>query len=151
MAVHLLLPSLRRKVYEAGIFSAIINNMSNNNKILLVEDDINTLKLYQEVLKNAGFAVTPAADGEEGLTKAKEGGYSLILLDVMLPKMDGLALLTELKKDPPKVKNGPIVLLTNLTHGPVIKKALNIGAKGYIIKSDVTPDELIEKIKALLK
>ena len=130
--------------------SVIIINM-DNNKILLVEDDTNTLRLYQEILKDAGFVVTPAEDGKEGLAKAKEGGYSLILLDVMLPKIDGLALLTELKKDPPKIENGPIILLTNLAHGPVIKKALNIGAKGYIIKSDVTPDELIEKIKALLK
>jgi len=119
-------------------------------KILLVEDDKNARDLYQEILKSAGFEIETAIDGEDGLSKIKTGGYSLILLDVMLPKMDGLAVLAALKKEPPKTGNGPIVLLSNLAHDPVIKEALSLGAKDHITKSDVNPEQLIQKVKNLL-
>ena len=119
-------------------------------KILLVEDDKNARDLYQEILTGAGFEVETATDGEEGFNKIKAGGYSLILLDVMLPKMDGLAVLAGVKKEGPKSPNGPIVLLSNLAHDPVIKEALSLGAKDHITKSDVNPEQLIQKVKSLL-
>jgi|SRR3989344_5206747 len=124
----------------------------NPKKILLVEDDQFTRELYDEVLKDAGFDVTTAINGEEGLNHIKSGGYDLILLDVMMPKMDGLEVLRSLRDDPPKTKNGPIVLLTNLTNDPVFNSAygLNVGVRDHLVKSDITPGELLEKVKKFL-
>src|SRR3990167_10068689 len=118
-----------------------------NKKILLVEDDQFTRELYDEVLKDAGFTVDTAVDGADGLSKMTLGGYALILLDVMMPKMDGLDVLRSLMNNPPKVKNGPIVLLTNLTNDPVIDTAYGLNAKGHLVKSDITPGELVEHVK----
>ena len=117
------------------------------SKILLVEDDQFTRELYEEVLKDAGFAVDSAVDGVDGLSKMTLGGYNLILLDVMMPKMDGLDVLRSLINEPPAVKNGPIVLLTNLTNDPVIDTAYGLNAKGHLVKSDITPGELVEHVK----
>src|SRR3989338_3788632 len=116
-------------------------------KILLVEDDQFARELYEEVLKDAGFEVNSAVDGLDGLAKIKIGGYDLILLDVMMPKMDGLDVLRSLINEPPAVKNGPIVLLTNLTNDPVIDTAYGLNAKGHLVKSDITPGELVEYVK----
>ena len=82
----------------------LINNakllvMSANKRILVVEDDQYIRDLYEEVLTEAGFEVDTAVDGEEGVVKAKKGGYNLILLDVMMPKLDGLGFLEELEKN----------------------------------------------------
>lgn len=119
-------------------------------KILLIEDDEFTRELYEDVFRNAGLELESAPDGEAGLAKAKEGGYDLILLDVMMPKLDGLGFLKGLKATPPKKPNGPILLLTNLAHDPVVKEALATGAKDYLVKAEFNPDELLEKIKAYL-
>lgn len=119
-------------------------------KILVVEDDNFIRDVYQDLIKEAGYDVTVAVDGEDGLTKAREGGYDLILLDVMMPKMNGLKVLEELKANPPKTANGSIVLLTNLAQDPIINDALKNGAKAYLIKSDLNPDQLLEKIKVYL-
>lgn len=124
--------------------------MAGKQKILIIEDDTYTRELYEEVLKEAGFTTESAVDGEEGLVKAQEGGYSLVLLDIVLPKRDGIEVLKGLKEKPPKAKNGPIVLLTNLAHDPVIKEGMSLGAKAYLIKSDLNPDELVEKVKQFL-
>lgn len=120
-------------------------------KILLVEDDTFTRELYEEVLKDAGYDVDSAKDGEEGLGKIRKGTYALILLDVMMPKIDGLEVLRSLKNNPPEIQNGPIILLSNLTHDPVIKMAQSLGAKANLVKSDINPGELLEKIKLYLE
>ena len=125
--------------------------MTGKQKILVLEDDQYTRDIYHDVLTEAGFEVTTAVDGEEGLVKIKEGGYNLILLDMMMPKLDGLGVLAALKENPPKVSNGPIILLTNLAHDPVINKAVALGAKSYLIKSDLNPDQLVAKVKEALK
>lgn len=118
---------------------------------MVIEDDQYIRDLYQELLTEAGYDVTVSVDGEEGVVKINEGGYSLILLDMMMPKLDGLGVLEALKKNPAKTANGPIVLLTNLAHDPVISKALSLGAKDYLIKSDLNPDQFIGKINELFK
>lgn len=116
-------------------------------RILLIEDDEFTRELYEDVFKGAGFELESASDGEIGLTKARGGGYDVILLDVMMPKLDGLGVLKGLKTTPPAKSNGPILLLTNLAHDPVVKEALDSGAKDYMVKADYNPDELVEKVK----
>lgn len=121
-------------------------------KILLVEDDQFTRELYEEVLTSEGFEVITAVNGEEGLKQIEQGGFDLILLDVMMPKKDGLEVLRSLKDEPPKVGNGPIVLLTNLTNDPVFNSAygLNVGVKDHVVKSDITPGDLVTKVKKYL-
>ena len=122
-----------------------------NKKILIVEDDTYLRDLYEEVLKEDGFSVKIAVDGEEGLVTALEGGHDLILLDIMMPKLDGLGFFKSLKKKNALSKNGPIILLTNLAHDPVIKEGLDLGAKDFIVKSEITPDDLVKKVKDYLK
>lgn len=119
-------------------------------KILVVDDDTYLRDLYEEVLKDEGFEVDIATDGQEGLAKMTEGGYDLILLDVVMPKMDGLSVLNALSQNSPQSKNGPIILLTNLAHDPIIKEALSKGAHSYLIKTDSTPDKIIENVKKIL-
>lgn len=117
-------------------------------KLLLIEDDQLVREAYEESLRGAGYDVDVAPDGEIGLNKAKQGGYNLILLDMMLPKIDGLGILRGLKAEPPIAKNGPILLLTNLSHDPVINQAMDLGASAALIKSDIDPGLLIESVKA---
>lgn len=121
------------------------------NKILIVDDDLYIRELYTDILKDAGFEVEVAENGNSGLEKIRKGGFDLILLDVMMPELDGLGVLKELKNKPPGVKNGPVVLLTNLAHDPIIKEALDLGASGYLIKSDLNPEQLVVKVKERLK
>lgn len=118
-----------------------------SKKVLIVEDDQYIRDIYKSTLEEAGFNVTTAVDGEEGLLKAKEGGYNLILLDMMMPKVDGIQFLTTIKENPPKQPNGNIILLTNLTQDEVVKKGITLGAKSYISKADVNPAEFLEKVR----
>ncbi len=120
-------------------------------KILLIDDDLFIRDLYHEVLEQAGFEVETAADGKAGLEKILLGGFDLILLDVMMPQLDGIGILSELAVQKPKQNNGPIVLLTNLAHDPIIKEALQHGAKECFIKADLNPDEFLTKVKGLLR
>lgn len=120
-------------------------------KILVVEDDQFLRDLYNELLTEAGYTVDLASDGEEGLSKALVGGYDLILLDIMLPKMDGLQVLKRLKEQGPKTPNGSVVLLTNLGQDAIIKEGFSLGATGYIIKSAMTPDQVLQEVKIFLK
>ncbi len=119
-------------------------------KILIIEDDSYTRDIYEEILKDAQFEVVTAVDGQDGLIKAQEGGYNLILLDVMMPKMNGLEVLEGLKQNPPKNTNGPVILLTNLGHEEVVKDALSKGAKSYLVKSDLDPSQLVAHVRKFL-
>lgn len=119
-------------------------------KILVVEDELFLRELYLEVLKDAGFDVDAASDGEEAFLKMKQGGYDLVLLDIMLPKKDGIQILKDLKNNPPVVANKAILILTNLGQEAVISEGISLGVRGYIIKSDYTPDQLIAEVRRVL-
>jgi len=120
-------------------------------KLLVVEDDQFLRELYVEILTNEGFSVDQAIDGEEAYNKMYAGGYDLVLLDIMLPKTDGLRILERLKTETPPIKpNGAVVVLSNMDHDSAIAKAITLGARGYMIKSDQTPDQIIKKIKNYL-
>ena len=122
-----------------------------SKKIMVVDDDLYIRELYVEVLKQEGYEVDSAVNGEEALNKLKQGGYALILLDIMMPKMDGLGVMDALNKTPPPVKNGPVILLTNLDHDPLIKDAMGKGAAAFIIKADITPADLLLQVKKYLE
>ena len=115
----------------------------------MVDDEQYIRELYEEVLKAEGFEVEMAADGKEALEKILAGGYSAITLDVVMPKLDGLGILTQLKELTPKQKNGPIILLTSLANDPAIKQALENGAHKVVIKTEITPKQFVDLIKAV--
>jgi|SRR3972149_8050101 len=119
-------------------------------KILIVEDDPFLLKMYTKKLQVEGFEVEIAKNGEEGLIKLKSFMPDLALLDVMLPKLNGLEVIERAKADP-QTKNIPILVLSNLSASADTETAVKAGAVGYLIKSDYTPSQVIGKVKDLLK
>ena len=120
-------------------------------KTIVVDDDLFIRELYIEVLRDEGFEVDSATNGVDALTKLQNGGYDVILLDVMMPKMNGLQVLDHLSKNPPSVKNGPAILLTNLSEDPLIMNdpATKL-ASAFIVKAEVTPDQIVSKIYELI-
>jgi len=123
---------------------------NSGKKILIVEDDQFLRDFYQELLTAGGFTVDTAADGEIALQKIRLGGWNLVLLDIMLPKKDGLHILQDLKVQGPAQPIGPIVVLTNLGHDSVINQAFTLGASGYLIKSALNPDQVLTEINSIL-
>lgn len=120
-------------------------------KILVVEDDQFLREFYQELLQAEGYLVDVAADGEVGSAKIFEGGYDLIMLDIMLPKKDGVQILRENKANQPKKPNGSIVILTNIGQDAIVKTCFELGASGYIIKSAMNPDQILTEINNFFK
>lgn len=118
-------------------------------KILVIDDDPDVRDIYDETLTEAGYQVELAVDGQEGLDKILKGGYDLILLDIMMPKIDGLTVLKKVKESSPW--NTPIVILSQLNEEKVQKQAKDLGAKDYLIKSDLTPDLVLKKVSEILK
>lgn len=125
--------------------------MDTMKRILIVEDDQLLRDLYIEILTSEGFQVESAADGQAGYDAMYQGGYDLVLLDVMLPKMDGLSILGKITNETPPLKpNGMVVILSNLGQDSAIAQAVNLGARGYLIKSDLTPDKVVAEVKKYL-
>ena len=122
---------------------------TSTHSILVVEDDAFLREIYLDSLKRGGYAVEVASDGEEGYTKIKNGKYDLILLDIIMPKMDGLQVMRTLRSDPTFTSPTPVVFLTNLDNDAEIKQALTLG-KGYLIKSQMTPADLLQEVKKYL-
>lgn len=118
-------------------------------KILLVEDEDFIRELYTRQLVKAGFAVKSAVDGQSGLNILKDEKFDLLLLDIMLPGMNGLQLLREFKTQNP---NSPMItiLLTNLGQEAVIKEGFALGAQAYLIKASYTPDQVVNEVKNAL-
>lgn len=118
---------------------------SQKSSILVVEDDAFLREIYIDTLTRGGYAVDTAVDGDEGFDKIKKGGYDLVLLDIILPKQEGLQIVRTLKEDPNWKPTAPIVFLTNLDNDGEIKQALQLG-KGYLIKSQLTPADLLKEV-----
>jgi CheY-like chemotaxis protein len=118
-------------------------------KILIVEDDPLMSRMYQKVFKFEGYDVDFALNGEEGWEKAKTIKPTLILLDIMMPKMNGLDVLDKLNLDP-ETKDIPVVMLTNLAGTQDAEAALAKGAVKYIIKSENEPKQVVDMVKEIL-
>lgn len=121
----------------------------SQKKIILVEDEDYIRELYIRQLTKAGFQVKSAADGTSGLNLLKTEAFDLLLLDIMLPGMNGLQLLREFKIQNPKSQM-IVVLLTNLGQEAVIKEAFELGAQAYIVKASYTPEQVINEVKNAL-
>lgn len=120
-------------------------------KILVVEDDQFLREFYQELLIGEGYMVDVAPDGEAGLSKIRSEDLDLVLLDIMMPKKDGVQVLKDLKIGGAKSTGVPIVMLTNLGQDTVIKQCFDLGAEGYLIKSALNPDQVLTEIKSYLQ
>jgi|ERR1700722_5957076 len=112
-------------------------------KILIVEDDSILSDLYNNTFTLAGYTTVTAKNGLEGLDKARQEKPDIIFLDLMMPKMNGLDLIGELKKDE-TTKNIPVIILSNFSDEKLAKEALAKGALAYVIKSDYEPKQIIE-------
>lgn len=119
----------------------------NPKRILVVEDDAFLRQIYTDTLKAENYEVESAVDGEDGFAKMKQGGFDLVLLDILMPKMNGFEVVEKLKTDPEyKGNNKVIIYLTNLDNEADIKRALALG-NGYLIKSQITPGDLVKEVK----
>ncbi len=124
--------------------------MNQKNNILVIEDDKFLRELMVRKLSIEGFKVSEAVDGEEGIKKIKKEKPDLILLDIILPGIDGFNVLSKKKKDP-SIASIPVILLSNLGQKQDIEKGLKLGATDYLIKANFTPEEIVNKVKSLLK
>lgn len=120
------------------------------NKILLVEDEFYISDLYKIILESVGFEVVLAVNGEEGLKFVEEEQPNLILLDIMLPKINGIEVLKKLKKTK-IIRDIPVLLLTNLGQEPIIKMAFEEGAAGYFLKVRLKPEDLTQTVNYFLE
>lgn len=117
--------------------------------ILIIEDDEFLRGLISKKFVSESFNIISAIDGTDGIKKAQEEKPNLILLDLVLPNIDGFEVLTKLKGDS-ATSSIPIVILSNLGQKEDIDKGMKLGATDYIIKAQFTPEEIVEKIKAIL-
>lgn len=119
-------------------------------KILIVEDEAFLRKVISDECRENGYLVDEAVDGKEALQKTKTDKFDLILLDLLLPDIDGFEVLTQLKKES-TLSGTPVVILSNLGQREEIEKGLSLGAKDYLIKAHVTPSEIIKRIQEILE
>lgn len=119
-------------------------------KILLVEDDLLVRELYESELIRAGYQVTACSSGEDGIKALQQDHFDMALLDIMLPGINGLEILKQIKQNP-QTKDIRVVLLTNLGHEAVIRSGFDLGAIGYLIKSSYNPDQIIREIANFFK
>jgi CheY-like chemotaxis protein len=118
--------------------------------ILIVEDEPTLQKTLSAALRQEDYEVKNALDGEEGLKMAREVKPNLILLDLILPKIDGFEVLDELKKEE-ETKAIPVIVLTNLESPQDIERALALGATTYLVKANYDLKDIIEKVKETIK
>lgn len=119
-------------------------------KILIIEDEKILAEMYRDKFTQAGFEVISAFDSKEGLNLAKKEKPDLIVLDILLPRENGITFLVWLRKDP-EVSSIPVVAFSNYDDQETKREAAKLGAKDYLIKTNYTPQEIVEKIKNYLE
>ena len=119
------------------------------SKILVVEDELSLQKAMVDVLNINGFQAFGAGDGEEGLRLTKSEKPDLVLLDIILPKMNGFDVLKAIKADD-ATKNIPVIVLTNLEGSTDIEQALTLGAMTYLVKTNYELDDIVKRAKDAL-
>lgn len=119
-------------------------------KVLIVEDEEMLVNMYISKFEKEGFDPIKALNGKNGLELADKENPQIILLDVIMPEMDGFMVLKELKSNS-KTKNIPVIMLTNLGQDEDIKKGNELGAKDYLVKANLTPAQVVDKVKEILK
>ena len=135
----------------------VLNSSINRNqdsfakrKVLIVEDEKILADMYREKLSRAGLRVLLALEAKEGLFLAKREKPDLIILDILLPRENGIFFLEKWKKTP-KISSIPVIALSNFDDPDTRKQAKELGVKAYLIKSNYTPEEILNKVKKYLK
>ena len=137
------------------IFQSIVDSLKAGEyympkKSLLVDDEDDTATVFETVLKQAGYEVVKANNGQVALSTAKTGHFDLILMDQMMPDMSGNDAVKSLKEDP-IVSKIPVAMLTNFSHDQLVTEALGRGAVDYILKYQISHEDLVKKVKEILK
>lgn len=123
----------------------------DQTKVVLVEDDLFLAKMYEKKFNQAGFDLKIFASAEPAIKEIKENKPELVLLDILLPgELNGFAILKSIRADE-ATKDITVVMLSNFSGSEEVKKAKELGADDYIIKIELTPSEVIEKVKKMLK
>jgi DNA-binding response OmpR family regulator len=117
--------------------------------ILLIEDEEMLSSMYKTKFEKEGFTVDVAVDGEDGIEKSQNHEYDIFLVDIILPKLNGFAVLKSIREIK-KYKNTPVLMLTNLGQDEDVKKGKSLGASDYLVKANFTPSQILEKINLLL-
>ena len=123
--------------------------MSQQKKVLVVDDEKVLLELLLSKIGQAGFIAIGARDGDDGLQKALAEHPDLILLDIIMPKMDGITMLKKLREDA-WGKTAPVIMLSNLNTAEAVEKSLENGAYDYLVKVDYSLDDLVAIVKKKL-
>jgi PleD family two-component response regulator len=124
-------------------------NNEHHPKILIIDDSFINNLLFQDILKEAGFKVTALSSSKKAFLKVKENQPDIIILDIMMPEVDGLAVLEQIKTSE-ETKNIPILMVTADTKSDSMKKAQQLGAVDYITKP-IIPEDLVKRVKKALK
>ena len=120
------------------------------SKILIVEDDSFLQGLEVNKLKKDGYEIITASSGDEAMQKITDSGISLVLLDLVLPNFDGFQVLEKIRATE-SIKSVPVIVFSNLSEEKDINRAQSLGATDFLVKSNFTLDELVERIKSVLK
>lgn len=123
------------------------NDTAKQRLILLVEDNDLLIQAYRMILEQAGYKVVLANNGKEALDKLESISPDVVLLDMLMPEMNGLQFMKKLKKDK-RAGAYRIVILTNLGDEPMVKEAISLGASDYLLKAQLSPIDLLEKVGA---
>ncbi len=120
------------------------------HKILIIEDDKFVRELIFQKLTEEKFEVVAAKDGEEGVEKTESEKPDLVLLDLILPGIDGFEVLSRIRKNP-LIGKIPVIILSNLGEKVDVDRGIKLGANDYLIKAHFTPKEIVEKVRTILK
>lgn len=123
--------------------------MPQKGKILLIEDDVTLSRMYEKKFTADGYQVVTAYDGWEGLKKTTSEKPDIVLLDILLPGLDGLAVFKKMRSQT-QTFNTPVILLTNVGEEDAIYECFKLGAVDYLVKSEVTPAQVTEKVESFL-
>ena len=121
-----------------------------SKRVLIVDDEPNIAISVDFLMRREGFEVLVAHDGEEGLARIRADRPDIIVLDVMMPKLDGLEVLKKIRENP-ETKDLLVIMLTNMGSEAIAEKIYRLGATDYFVKADFTPLEVANKVKDLLK
>lgn len=120
-----------------------------NAKILLIEDDKTLAELLEKKFQASGYEVTVVMDGVKGLASIKEIKPDLVLLDIIIPSLNGYEIL-EAKRDDPQIKDIPVIIISNSGQPVELQRAIELGAQDYFIKAQIDPDEILSKVQAIV-
>ena len=118
-----------------------------NKKILIIEDEKPAAKAMEIKLKKAGYEVRAVLNGDEGLKELEKGGYDLVILDIMMPVVDGWSILEKIKEKGIKVK---VIIISNLSQPEDKKRAMELGASDYMVKTESTLANIVDRVQRFL-